>query len=124
MHNTSGVDTGVLAGFILVYALFIIAILVFTIYIQWRIASKAGYPGAYSLLLLIPLVNLIVLIIFAFSEWPIQRALRMATGGGGYPPPGGGSYIPPGGGGYAPPATMPPPNPYAPPAPPEYPPQV
>jgi len=65
--------------------LFIAAAFIFTIVIYWRIASKAGYNGAASLLLLIPLVNLIVLCIFAFSEWPIERSLKIARGEAGPP---------------------------------------
>jgi hypothetical protein len=42
----------------------------------WKIFSKAGYSGARSLLLIFPLINLIVFLLFAFSEWPIQRRLR------------------------------------------------
>ena len=65
--------------------------LIFAIIIYWRIFSKAGYSGARSLLMLIPVVNLIIIIMFAFSEWPIQRELnqlRMMSGGrpGGFPP--------------------------------------
>lgn len=45
------------------------------IWIGWRIATKAGYPGAASLLMLIPLVNIFVYLYFAFSEWPIEREL-------------------------------------------------
>jgi uncharacterized membrane protein YhaH (DUF805 family) len=65
--------------------------LIFAIIIYWRIFSKAGYSGARSLLLLIPVVNLIIIIMFAFSEWPIQRELnqlRMMSGGrpGGFSP--------------------------------------
>jgi hypothetical protein len=40
----------------------------------WRIVSKAGYPGALSLLALVPLVNIILLWVFAFVRWPIERA--------------------------------------------------
>ena len=39
----------------------------------WRIASKAGYHGAWSLLLLIPLLNVVLIWVFAFSSWPLQR---------------------------------------------------
>ena len=65
--------------------------LIFAIIIYWRIFSKAGYSGARSLLMLIPVVNLIIIIMFAFSEWPIQRELnqlRQMSGGrpGGFPP--------------------------------------
>jgi hypothetical protein len=40
----------------------------------WKIVSKAGYSGAWSLLIIVPLVNLIMLWVFAFSDWPRQRA--------------------------------------------------
>ena len=65
--------------------------LIFAIIIYWRIFSKAGYSGARSLLMLIPVVNLIIIIMFAFSEWPIQQELnrlRAMSGGrpGGFPP--------------------------------------
>jgi len=39
----------------------------------WRIASKAGFSGALSLLLLIPLVNIIMIWVFAFMKWPNQQ---------------------------------------------------
>jgi len=38
----------------------------------WKIFSKAGFAGALSLLMMVPLVNLIVLYIVAFSEWRIK----------------------------------------------------
>lgn len=45
----------------------------------WRIVSRAGYSGAWSLLLLVPVVNVIAVFVFAFSEWPLERR---ATGRG------------------------------------------
>ena len=44
----------------------------------WRIFSKAGYPGAMGLLMLVPLLNLVALCILAFGDWPIRRQLRQA----------------------------------------------
>jgi hypothetical protein len=40
----------------------------------WRITAKAGFPGALSLLLLIPLLNIVLIWIFAFSRWPIEKS--------------------------------------------------
>jgi len=37
-----------------------------------KILNKAGYSGAWVLLALIPMVNLVALWIFAFSTWPSQ----------------------------------------------------
>lgn len=39
----------------------------------WRITQKAGFHGALSLLVLIPVVNLIMIWVFAFVPWPGQR---------------------------------------------------
>jgi uncharacterized membrane protein YhaH (DUF805 family) len=71
--------------FFVIFGLVMFAIL---IAVYWRIAAKAGYSGALSLLMLIPLVNFIVMLIFAFGEWPIEaqlKALRAAGAGGGGP---------------------------------------
>ena len=51
--------------------LFYIAIIVVPF---WRIASKAGYSGAWSLVAIIPLVNIIFLWVFAFANWPSAKA--------------------------------------------------
>jgi hypothetical protein len=40
----------------------------------WKIFSKAGFSGWLSLLMLVPLVNLIVLYVVAFSPWRVQQA--------------------------------------------------
>ena len=42
----------------------------------WKIFSKAGFPGALSLLMLVPLVNLIMIFVLAFAEWPALREKR------------------------------------------------
>jgi len=78
---------GMFAGLWVVWSLICIGVLILTLVINWKIAEKAGYPGAYSLLMLIPLVNLIVLILFAFGEWPITAQLRAARGGSIQPNP-------------------------------------
>lgn len=36
----------------------------------WRICSRAGYPGVISLLVLVPLANLVFLYFLAFANWP------------------------------------------------------
>lgn len=40
----------------------------------WLIASRAGFPGVLSLLLLIPVINIILLWVFAFIKWPIEKS--------------------------------------------------
>lgn len=39
----------------------------------WRIVSKAGFPGVLSLLLLVPVLNIVMLWVFAFVRWPVER---------------------------------------------------
>lgn len=42
----------------------------------WRIVSKAGYSGAFSLLSCVPVLNVIMLWVFAFSTWPNQKSAQ------------------------------------------------
>lgn len=39
----------------------------------WNILARAGYPGALALLVFVPLVNLALLLWFAFARWPALR---------------------------------------------------
>ncbi len=39
----------------------------------WRIARKVGYHGAWALLMLVPIVNLVLPYVFAFAQWPAER---------------------------------------------------
>jgi hypothetical protein len=61
-----------------------------------KILSKAGYSGAWVLIGLVPIANLVMFLVFAFSDWPVVRAQRAAQAG---LPPGYG--YPPGDGGYS-----------------------
>ena len=75
-----------MAGFGIVYVLFILAVIVIGLVINWQIARKAGYKPAYSLLMIVPFVNFIIILMFAFSRWPVEeerdrlRALRVSHG--------------------------------------------
>jgi hypothetical protein len=76
---------GAMAGFGVVGILVGIGLLILSLIINWTIAAKAGYSGALSLLMLIPLVNVIIILMFAFSEWPVQKELREARARGTQP---------------------------------------
>jgi hypothetical protein len=39
----------------------------------WQLFSKAGYSGWWSLLMIVPLANVIALYVLAFSNWPALR---------------------------------------------------
>ena len=66
----------VFGGIFLAYLAFLFVVLVFSAIVSWRIVGKTGYPGALGLLLLLPIANLVMILILAFSEWPIQRELK------------------------------------------------
>lgn len=40
----------------------------------WRICSKAGFPGALGLLMLVPIANIILPLYIAFAQWPALRS--------------------------------------------------
>jgi hypothetical protein len=51
--------------------MFLIVLLPVVIIPYWVIFKKAGFAPALSLLVLIPLVNIIVLYVVAFSDWKV-----------------------------------------------------
>ncbi len=46
----------------------------------WKISSKAGYSGALSLMMLVPVVNILFPFFLGFAEWPIERELKRLRG--------------------------------------------
>ena len=83
MNTDSGTNAAAsaLAAFGLVWVLVCIGAIILSLVINWRIAEKAGFSGVASLLMLIPLVNIFVVLYFAFTEWPIEAQLRAARTG-------------------------------------------
>ena len=105
--DTSSVPTAVYVFL----ALYVVLAIVF-IWADVRIIRRAGYSGWWILIGLVPLLNVVMFLVFAFKEWPIQRELALLraqlSGDGGY---GGYGYgQPPSGYGY-PPTGYPPPGP-------------
>jgi hypothetical protein len=76
MYSNSTVNTGALTGVFLTSTIIGLVFLILFIIIYWRIFSKAGYSGALSLLMLIPIVNIIMLFVLAFGNWPIYKELN------------------------------------------------
>jgi hypothetical protein len=46
----------------------------------WRICGRVGYSPWLSLLVAVPLVNLIFIYFLAFSEWPSQKGTVVPRG--------------------------------------------
>ena len=86
---TAGAIAG-LAAMSGMFALIGLCIVLVAAFIYFMIVKKTGYNPWLSLLMFVPVANFIVLLILAFSEWPIERELKMlrAQHGGGYIPPG------------------------------------
>jgi hypothetical protein len=66
---------GMMGGMMLIW----LVVLAFMIFCWWKIFSKAGFSGALSLLLIVPIANLILIIWFAFADWPVLKRLRGET---------------------------------------------
>ena len=55
---------------------------VFALVVFGNISSKAGYPRWHGLVMAIPLLNLVALLVFAYSTWPIESELLQVQLGG------------------------------------------
>jgi hypothetical protein len=69
---------------------FVLAFSILNLVVFCKIYARAGYPWAMGFLMLIPIVNFIMMLILAFSEWPIQKQVKQLqqqlaspTGSGG-----------------------------------------
>jgi hypothetical protein len=54
----------------MIYTLIVVLLVIWPI---CRLVSKTGYSGAWGLLFVVPLINVIALWFFAFTEWPLER---------------------------------------------------
>jgi uncharacterized membrane protein YhaH (DUF805 family) len=66
LRTTSG---GVGGVFLVVYLAVAVLMIVATV----KILSKAGYSGWWVLIGLVPIVNVVMYLVFAFSDWPSLR---------------------------------------------------
>ncbi len=58
----------------LLLILSIALLLLLPAFVSWPIAKRAGYSRWWSLLMCLPLLNVILVWSFAFSRWPIENA--------------------------------------------------
>lgn len=68
-------------AFGLAFAFIGLLFLLFFIVVWCKIWSKTGNSGFLGLLMFIPLVNFIMIMVLAFSDWPVHRELRLLKGG-------------------------------------------
>lgn len=65
--------------FFLLIMMIIFFSLFVTVLMTWaycRICSKAGFSWALGLLMLVPVANIVLPLVLAFGDWPIQKKLR------------------------------------------------
>lgn len=63
-------------------AIIVLPVLVLTVLPFWVIFEKAGFPGALSLLMMVPGINVIMLFVLAFARWPaLERGEETKTAG-------------------------------------------
>lgn len=74
-----------LAATLMVFMIVEVAVGAFMLYLTGRILRKAGFSGWWALAMLVPLVNLVMFIAFAFVEWPVQAQARLARSRTGSP---------------------------------------
>lgn len=78
--NPNATDSSMPAVVVLVLVLFYLAMIVFGIYMYCRVAAKAGWSPWAGLWMIVPIANLVFMIMFVFSKWPIERELEMLRG--------------------------------------------
>lgn len=64
----------------------VIGVYVFVLIAYIRIIQKAGYSGWWVLIGLVPIVNVVMFFVFAFSTWPVQRENADLRHRLGFPP--------------------------------------
>jgi uncharacterized membrane protein YhaH (DUF805 family) len=64
---------GVMGGMSIFHWLIVIVVLAVYFIPAIKILQKAGYSGWWCLILLVPLVNIIMIYVFAFGDWPALR---------------------------------------------------
>ena len=80
--NSMGIDPH-LAYLMPFFGLFFLMGIVIYIIPFWMIFKKAGFSPWLALLLFIPLANIIILYVLAFSQWKVAPVAQLTSG---YPP--------------------------------------
>jgi hypothetical protein len=62
-----------------------VAITVIFLIAYIRIIQKAGYSGWWVLVAIVPILNVVMFLVFAFSRWPVLRERDALRAGQAYP---------------------------------------
>ncbi|MEO0914485.1 MAG: hypothetical protein AAFY59_16125 [Pseudomonadota bacterium] len=58
----------------------VIVFIVIAIIPYWKIWSRSGHSGWWSLLMLVPLLNIVMLWVIAFKRWPAEERRADVSG--------------------------------------------
>jgi uncharacterized membrane protein len=75
-YMPSIIGPGIAVMFILFILGLIVAVIAIKAIISCMIFAKAGYHWAMGLLMIVPIANIIMPFVLAFSKWPIQKELE------------------------------------------------
>lgn len=54
----------------------VVVLFLATVWSNWVIVKRAGHPGCLSLFAFVPCANVVFLLWFAFTRWPVQGAKK------------------------------------------------
>lgn len=77
---TSHAETAFMAAQ-LVSLLTLLLIVLVILLLPAQVLHRAGYSRWWSLVLLVPVVNLVMVWVFALADWPALRATRLSANG-------------------------------------------
>ena len=73
MRGFGGAEAAPAIGLFVILILFVVGValaVVLKVIPFWKICTKAGFPGALSLLMMVPIANIILPFYITFAEWP------------------------------------------------------
>ena len=79
MDSVFGSFGGVEAVPVFLIGIIVLALLVIVplkLLIACMIFRKTGYSWTFGLLMLVPIVNILMIFVLAFGDWPVRRELR------------------------------------------------
>jgi hypothetical protein len=62
-----------MGGVSVVHWIVLLAVLAIPVWVWGVIVKKAGFNPWWGLLVIVPLVNVVMLFVFAYSKWPTDR---------------------------------------------------
>lgn len=91
MYDTGPGGYGMDGGFVfgLLGMVFWLVVLVFLLWVYGRIIGRAGYSPWWALIVLVPVVDVVMLWVFAFNHWPALDDMTAAHGSAPSGPPSG-----------------------------------